>query len=112
MSNYHPTGELNAGGPPGTIIRFENEDIPKFLGQKLSVHQIGLPEMLSAAALMSILPEEICLIGMQPEKLETGLSLSGVVSGRFNDLISAVIAELDEWGIEAAEKPVVSLPKG
>ena len=103
---------VNASRPPGTIIRIENKDIPKFLGQKLSVHQIGLPEMLSAAALMSILPEEICLIGMQPEKLETGLSLSGVASARFNDLISAVITKLAEWGIEARERPVVSVPQG
>jgi hydrogenase maturation protease len=103
---------VNTGRPPGTLIRIENGDIPKFLGQKLSVHQIGLPEMLSAAALMSILPEEICLIGMQPGRLATGLDLSGVVSARFNDLVAAVVTKLSEWGIEARERPVVSVPHG
>jgi hydrogenase maturation protease len=90
----------------------EGEDIPKFLGQKLSVHQIGLPEMLSAAALMSILPREMHLIGVQPDRLETGLELSDAVSGRFDELVGAVVSKLREWGIALREKENFAASQG
>ena len=56
--------------------------------------------------------EGVGVRAIQPEKLETGLSLSDVFSARFNDLVSAMITKLAEWGIEATERPVVSVPQG
>jgi len=33
---------IDLGDPPGTLIRLEDEEIPRFLGVKLSPHQIDL----------------------------------------------------------------------
>ncbi len=89
---------------PGTIGTVEGNKIPAFLSSKLSVHQIGLPDMLFAARLMGITPAEICLIGIQPESMETSTELSDVVGNKMDALIDKVLERLKEWGTEAVLK--------
>lgn len=86
---------------PGTIDSVMNDKIPSFLSTKLSVHQIGLPDLLFAARLMEITPNEMCLIGIQPESMETTTELSDAVSKRMDDLLTRVLEKLSEWGVEA-----------
>ncbi len=95
---------VNIEKPPGTIVKIEGDEIPKFLSMKISVHQIGLPDMLSAAKLMGIMPEEICLIGIQPKNMETGLLLSDDVGDKLDSLIEIAMNKLEEWGIKATLK--------
>lgn len=89
---------------PGTIDTVEGDNIPAFLSTKLSVHQIGLPDMLYAAKLMDIMPQETCLIGMQPLSMDTATDMSEVVSSQMDNLIERVIGKLNEWGVEAKPK--------
>jgi hydrogenase maturation protease len=92
---------------PGTIDTIEGDRIPSFLSSKLSVHQIGLPDMLFAARFMEVMPREICLIGIQPKSMETTTDMSDVVSNRMEDLISRVLEKLKEWGVV----PVIRNPQ-
>lgn len=89
---------------PGAIDLIPGERIPAFLGAKLSVHQIGLPDTLFAAELMGIAPPEMCLIGIQPASMETGTELSEEIQSRMEQLIEAVIQKLGEWGAEVSPK--------
>lgn len=89
---------------PGTIDTVEGDKIPSFLSSKLSVHQIGLPDMLFAARLMDIMPSEICLIGIQPLSMETSADMSDVISGKMPALIGRVLEKLKGWGVEAVPK--------
>ncbi len=89
---------------PGTIDVIEGDKIPGFLSSKLSVHQIGLPDMLFAARLMEILPSEMCLIGIQPKSMESGTELSDEIKLKLESLIERVLLKLKEWGIEAVPK--------
>ncbi len=95
---------VNIGEPPGTIAVIEGDDIPKFLAIKMSVHQIGLPEMLSAAKIMGILPREMCLVGIQPKTMETGVLFSDEIENSFERLMKAVTDRLSAWGIKARFK--------
>ncbi len=90
---------VNIGKPAGTLVTIEGDDIPRFLNLKISVHQIGLPEMLAAANIMGIMPEEICLVGIQPKTFRTGLDLSDEIAGKLDALIDAVLGRLEEWGV-------------
>jgi hydrogenase maturation protease len=85
---------------PGTIDMVEGHRIPSFLSSKLSVHQIGLPDMLFAAKLMDIMPSDICLIGIQPLSMETSAEMSDLISGKMGALIARVLEKLKEWGVE------------
>ncbi len=89
---------------PGTIGTIDGDNIPAFLGQKLSVHHIGIPDMLFAAKFMEITPPEMCLIGIQPESMETSLELTNPVKANFDSLLEKVLDKLREWGVDAAPK--------
>lgn len=85
---------------PGTIAIIEDEDIPSFVSTKLSIHQIGLPDIIFALRLLGTMPPKITLIGMQPEKIESGLAMSESINKNFGSLLQAVIEKLCEWGVE------------
>jgi hydrogenase maturation protease len=88
---------------PGTIKIIEGGDIKPFLDMKFSVHQIGLPDMLFAAEFTGITPRRICLVGIQPDKIETGLELSETLTGKLDELIDTSVNKLKEWGIEVGK---------
>jgi hydrogenase maturation protease len=88
----------------GTIGMVEGDRIPSFLSSKLSVHQIGLPDMLFAAKFMEITPSEMCLVGIQPKSLETGTELSEEIRERLDDLLDTVLQRLKDWGIRATPR--------
>ncbi len=90
---------VNLKREPGSIEVIEDGDIPAFLSSKLSVHQIGLPDVLSAVKIMDMTPSRMALIGIQPERIETGIALSEKVYKRFDDFLNAAIAKLKEWGV-------------
>jgi hydrogenase maturation protease len=86
--------------PPGTVRIIEGKDIKAFLDTKLSVHQIGLPDMLFSASLKGTIPPEMCLVGIQPDTIEVGLQMSEKLNERFETLINAILDKLKSWGVE------------
>jgi len=84
---------------PGTVGVVEGVNLRAFLDTKLSVHQIGLPDMLFAAAFTGITPPEMCLVGIQPGRLETGLKMTADLEDNFQAFLDAALARLDKWGV-------------
>jgi len=84
----------NLGLPPGTIKRLEGEAVPAFLSQKVSPHEINLPELLFSAKLTGIYPKKVVVFGIQPQTIETSLDLSPPVAAQVDELVERVLAEL------------------
>lgn len=91
---------IDIGAEPGTLIELGRSEIPRFLAQKLSPHQIDLKEVLALAELRGTLPGELIAVGLQPESIEMSTSLSPVVEGGLNGLLERVAERLREWGYE------------
>jgi hydrogenase maturation protease len=89
---------------PGTIAIIEDEDLPSFLAPKLSLHQVGLSDLLFASSFMGMRPSKITLIGIQPHKIEVGLTLSATVTENFEKFLNTILEELREWGVMFREK--------
>jgi hydrogenase maturation protease len=100
--------DFSAG--PGTIRTMEGSGIKAFLDIKFSVHQIGLPDMLFAAALRGSTPPRLSLVGIQPGRVETGLEMSPAVMKRFDELIDTAVGILRSWGHEIMEKEPENVP--
>jgi hydrogenase maturation protease len=81
------------------IVR--DDEVPKFTGaKKMSLHQTGFQEVLSAADLLAAYPETLALIGCQPLDLEDwGGPLTAPVAGAIDGALDAALAILAEWGI-------------
>ncbi len=59
---------------PGEVQVFENDDMDKFIttGNKKSVHEVTLVDVMSIAMLSGQLPSKRALIGIQPDCLDWG----------------------------------------
>ncbi len=95
---------VETGQEPGTLIRLEGDEVPAFLSLKISPHQIGVPDMLFAAKLKDLYPNEVVLLGVQPGIIETGLNLSPPVAAQVTPLVEQTLAELKRWDIELARR--------
>ncbi len=66
---------VRGGGKPGTIYRLSYDDIIRQPDLKVSGHQIDLSEVLALARKLGELPE-LLLVGIEPGKLDYGMTLS------------------------------------
>lgn len=89
--------------PPATLKLIRGDDVPRFMGaKKMSMHQTGFQEVLSSADLAGDLPEELALIGVQPELLDDyGGSLRDSVRKMVPAAIALALDVLKEWGVHA-----------
>jgi len=87
---------------PGYIKVLRGEEIPPYLKTKLSVHHVGVQDLLEVARFMGVMPEELVLVGIQPEDISLGLDLSETVAGKIEKLVDEVLKILDSWGIKCA----------
>jgi hydrogenase maturation protease len=90
---------IDVGDPPGTLIRLEGDEVPRFLGLKLSPHQIDLREVLALAELRGSLPGQLVALGIQPERVEMSTTFSPPVAARLDQLVHLAAAVLYDWGI-------------
>ena len=90
---------IQSGQPPGSLLRLEGEAIPAALAVKISVHQVGLQELLATSRLEGTLPRRVVLWGIEPAAIEWGLELSPSVAASLDELVDAVAQELRDWHI-------------
>ncbi|HET9576563.1 MAG TPA: HyaD/HybD family hydrogenase maturation endopeptidase [Usitatibacter sp.] len=89
-----------AGGrAPGSIVRLEGEDVPRFFTTKLSPHQVGLCDVLATLAITDESPKETIIIGVEPAKLAMGMELSPIVAAAVPRVMDQVVGELTRHGI-------------
>jgi hydrogenase maturation protease len=89
--------EMNA--PPGSVFRLEGEAVPRAFASKLSVHQMGVQDLLAVCELQGHLTGELVVWGVQPGSLELSLELTPAVAAALGPLVAAVVKELVNWGV-------------
>ena len=105
---------VDYGLAPGTLKLVEDAEVPRFMGaKKMSLHQTGFQEVIAAADLTGQLPEELLLIGVQPEELEDyGGSLRPVVKSRLDDAVAMAVAQLRDWGHALERREAIKVGAG
>jgi len=96
---------LRAGKKPGTIYKLklkagEKEKLTRIFSRerqsKISLHQVGLLDALSAAEKINCAPEEIVIIGVEPAEVDCGLELTGQVKQKVPEIIGKVLEEIKD----------------
>jgi hydrogenase maturation protease len=64
---------IRADGPPGTFVRLEGDDVAPAVAARLSVHQVGVLDLLEAARWRGRYPSRLVLLGLVPESIDLGL---------------------------------------
>ena len=92
---------IDYGLTPGTLKIVRDDEVPKFTGaKKMSLHQTGFQEVLSAADLLGHYPKRLALIGCQPLDLENwGGPLTDPVRAAIPAALEAARLVLEDWGV-------------
>ena len=110
---------IDYGLAPGEMKVVEGEDVPKYLGaKKMSLHQTGFQEVLALAHLTGRYPEEVVLIGCQPEEIEDyGGSLRPLLKAAIELALQHALVRLRNWGaapiartVPLAQEEAITLP--
>jgi len=90
---------LDMRDKPGQLFRIEGEDVPRAFASKLSVHQMGLQDLLAVAELQGHVPTKLVVWGVQPECIEMGTDLTSTVESAVEPVVQKVLNELQAWGV-------------
>ena len=85
-------------GPPGTLVRLEGDAVGPAVAARLSVHQVGVSDLIEAARWRGRVPPTLVLLGSVPETIELGVGLSPRVQATFAALIDVVCEEAGRLG--------------
>ena len=97
---------IDFGLKPGELRIMHDDEVPRYMGaKKMSMHQTGFQEVLMSARLLNDRPQQLALIGVQPELLDDyGGSLREVVRQRIPDAVEHACAVLRGWGVGFRER--------
>jgi hydrogenase maturation protease len=98
---------IDYGLAPGTLKLIENDEVPRFMGaKKMSLHQTGFQEVLCLAQLTGHYPEQVLLVGCQPQELEDyGGSLRPIVRNAMDEALEMGLQKLRAWGAQPRLRP-------
>lgn len=85
---------------PGTVIRVEDEHVPRAFLNRTTPHQLGICDVLAAAEFTEIMPDRLILFGIEPKNLDIGLELSLEVQTAMEKVVHAVVEQLRQFGYE------------
>lgn len=92
---------VKGGHPPGTLYRMTARDLEEQAKSRLSVHDIGLTDLLILADLFKIEKPEMVVIGVEPRDMESaGLELSPEVEQKIPKVVQCVLKEIAAEPVE------------
>lgn len=89
---------VDAGRQAGEIIEWREDQVPRYTTGKLSMHQMSFAEVLYWAHFTGGVPEEIVVIGVQPESLNWGTELTATAKQSLPAAVRKVLTYLKDWG--------------
>jgi hydrogenase maturation protease len=95
---------LEMGESPGKVFRLEGEEVPRAFASKLSVHQMGVQDLLAVAELQGNLPGHLVVWGVQPGSIEMNLAMTPAVVAAVDGVACAIAGELKDWGVSPTPK--------
>jgi hydrogenase maturation protease len=88
----------HTGNPPGSVVCFEGSEMDRYLkGNRKSVHEVGLGDLLDIARLSECYPGRAALVGIEPFSMEWGESLSPIVEKTVPVAMDSVTALINRW---------------
>ena len=93
---------INGGDAPGTVYEFPHEEMNTYFTEAISVHEVGMQDILRIRALQEDPLEDAVVIGVEPESLELGLTLSDATQAAVEDVKARVLSVLSNWNVTAS----------
>jgi len=105
--------------PPGTLVRLDGAAVVDAVRERLSVHQVGVADLLDAARLIGRYPATVRLLGLVPGSLGLSVTRTAAVQGALPALVESIVQEVQGLGFEllprahahAADGPIRALTR-
>jgi hydrogenase maturation protease len=78
---------------PGAVAVLRGGDLASAIAGHLSIHQVGIGDLLAVARLAGSLPEQVALVAIQPADIAPGLELSPDVAAALPAALEVVRRE-------------------
>ncbi len=85
---------IKGGKVPGTLYRFNIDDVLIDLPMKLSLHQMSVIDSLKILRLVGKEPKDTIVIGIEPKNIDCGLELSPEVKRGLAELRKIMMEEI------------------
>lgn len=85
---------VKGGGEPGTIYRFNIDEIAMDSPMRLSLHQMSILDNLQMLDLVGKRPQSVVVIGIEPKNLDLGLGLSPEIEAKLPEIKRLVMREI------------------
>ena len=96
---------INGGAEPGTMFRFANDAVMEHFQEKLSVHEVGIQDVLALLQVTGKSIPDVVVLGAQPYAVEAGVELTADMMALLPETEQMVLTELKRWGVEPELKP-------
>ena len=95
---------VNGGEAPGTIYEFPHRELERYFTDHISVHEVGMQDILRIRAIQENPLEDAIVIGVEPESLDVGFEPSAPVQKALPEVKERVLRVLREWGVQIEPK--------
>jgi hydrogenase maturation protease len=91
---------VHGDAEPGSFHEIRGDSVKLYFKEKVSMHELGIQEVLASLEVMGKPIREIVVLGVQPVSLEIGLDLTLPVAARLDEAVEKAIRQLEAWNIE------------
>jgi len=95
---------IRTDAPAGSPVRLEGDEVAPAMAARLSVHQVGVVDLLDGAHWRERYPSRLILHGLVPQTLDLGLARSAPVQAALPGLVDRVVEEAGGLGYFFAPK--------
>lgn len=84
---------VRTDAPAGSLVRLEGDDVAPAVAARLSVHQVGVADLLDAARWRGWYPSRLILLGLVPQSLDLGVGRTPAIEAALPLLVDRIVAE-------------------
>ena len=96
--------------PPGACVNISGDQVPRLLSTKMSPHQVGLLDVLTACRLLGTEPDDVRVVGIVPVSVDLRVGLSPKVQASVVPAARQALEILQEWQ-RADSSPIPPRPQ-
>ena len=90
--------------PPGAIYQFSHDEVKAYFKEKVSMHELGIQDVLAVMEVLEKPAKEIRIFGVQPLTIDIGLEMTTIVTEAVDHVVEKLLELLNEWQVEVVKK--------
>ena len=88
---------INIDAPIGSYHEFTGDDLNAYFKNKLSVHDLGLNDLLAVLKITDNPVDEVVVIGVKPDVVSMGVGLTDKIAPKVDEVAKRAKEIVDKW---------------